>query len=120
MSIMNYINKYRKKFLIYQISKINLPNFEEDDLVRMHLLFTGRVQGVGFRVEALGIANKLDLSGWVKNKMNGQVEIEVEGSKEKIMYMIDYLTSINRAPVEDVEKTEIEVKNIEKDFEVVY
>lgn len=51
---------------------------------RAHLVFTGRVQGVGFRYAAEGIALEIGLGGWVKNLPNNQVEIVCEGSKEGI------------------------------------
>ena len=51
---------------------------------RAHIFFSGRVQGVGFRYTAEGIAHRLLLVGWVKNLHDGRVEVVCEGSKEKI------------------------------------
>lgn len=45
----------------------------------MHLLVSGRVQGVGFRATAADVADRLGLIGWVRNRPNGAVEIEAEG-----------------------------------------
>ena len=36
--------------------------------IRKHLIFSGRVQGVGFRYRAMNIAQMLGLTGWVKNR----------------------------------------------------
>jgi acylphosphatase len=42
----------------------------------------GRVQGVGFRWFAKELADSLKLSGWVRNRDDGSVELEVEGSTD--------------------------------------
>lgn len=55
----------------------------------------GRVQGVGFRHFARQKALELNLGGWVRNKMDGSVELEVEGIPETISTFIDYLKTGN-------------------------
>lgn len=57
---------------------------ENPILERVHLIVSGDVQGVLFRVKALGIANNLGLTGWVKNTLGGSVEIVAEGKKEAL------------------------------------
>ena len=49
--------------------------------IRKHLIFSGRVQGVGFRYRAMNIAQMLGLTGWVKNRWDGKVEMEVQGKR---------------------------------------
>jgi acylphosphatase len=51
----------------------------------------GNVQGVGFRNFAHRYAFLLSLKGFVKNLPNGQVEIEIEGDKEKINLFVEHL-----------------------------
>ncbi|MBN2581620.1 MAG: acylphosphatase [Planctomycetes bacterium] len=46
---------------------------------RVHVFLTGRVQGVGFRNFVAANANKLKLTGWVRNLNDGRVEAVVEG-----------------------------------------
>jgi acylphosphatase len=46
---------------------------------RIHLVATGRVQGVGFRWFVYTEARRLDLAGWVRNNPDGSVELEAEG-----------------------------------------
>lgn len=43
--------------------------------IRKHIVFYGRVQGVGFRYYAVNKANQLGLTGWVKNLPDGTVEM---------------------------------------------
>ena len=46
---------------------------------RWHIVFTGRVQHVGFRYTAYYIARELRLTGWVDNLPDGRVELEAQG-----------------------------------------
>ena len=56
--------------------------------MRLHYIFYGSVQGVGFRYQAYYMARKLGLSGWVKNLYDGTVEMEVQGKEELIDALI--------------------------------
>ena len=56
-------------------------------LARLHLLVSGRVQGVGFRFSAYDEAKELALAGWVRNLESGEVEIVVEGSRENLQML---------------------------------
>jgi len=48
---------------------------------RLHIIYAGRVQGVGFRYTALDAANKHKIKGWVKNLPDGGVEVVGEGDE---------------------------------------
>jgi acylphosphatase len=52
-----------------------------DELARVNILVLGKVQGVFFRASALEQAQRLNLSGWVKNLADGSVELMAEGSR---------------------------------------
>ena len=56
---------------------------------RAHILYSGTVQGVGFRFTAQEIAGSLGLSGWVRNCPDGTVEVVTEGEEEKIKAFLD-------------------------------
>ncbi len=51
---------------------------------QVHLVLSGRVQGVGFRYYALRAAQRLNLHGWVRNLSDGSVELEAEGPREAL------------------------------------
>lgn len=53
-------------------------------MVQAHIIFSGTVQGIGFRFTVQRYALSFDLKGWVKNLSSGSVEVLVEGPKEKI------------------------------------
>ena len=57
-------------------------------MIRLHYLFSGSVQGVGFRYHAYYMAGRLHLSGWVKNLSDGTVEMEVQGEESGIDALI--------------------------------
>lgn len=56
----------------------------QGDYVRVKVLISGRVQGVGFRSFAVRYANALMLAGWVKNLYDGRVEVVAEGERQKV------------------------------------
>ena len=53
-------------------------------MVRAHIIFSGTVQGVGFRFTVQRYALNLGLKGWVRNLPNGSVEVLIEGQKQRI------------------------------------
>jgi acylphosphatase len=52
--------------------------------VAKHIIFSGRVQGVGFRFTVFNIANRYELTGFVRNLSDGTVEMFAQGSTETI------------------------------------
>ena len=59
----------------------------QKERARLHLVISGRVQGVGFRFSAYDEAKDLALAGWVRNLPNGDVEIVAEGSRENLQML---------------------------------
>ena len=75
----------------------------------LRLRARGRVQRVGFRRYAQGVARELGLAGWVKNLPDGDVEIHVQGPPEKLEAFVKRLreapppTCLKELQVEEVE-----------------
>ena len=46
--------------------------------------YWGKVQGVGFRYTTLGVARNFKVTGYVKNLLDGQVELVAEGAPEEV------------------------------------
>ena len=57
--------------------------------VRIHCFVSGRVQGVSFRSFTVEKAEKLGLTGWVRNLDNGEVESVVEGEEEDVKKFLE-------------------------------
>jgi acylphosphatase len=62
---------------------------------RFRATVRGRVQGVGFRASAASEARRLRLTGWVRNQLDGTVEVEAEGADEAAA---SFLTWLRRGP----------------------
>ena len=52
--------------------------------VRLQVLFSGRVQGIGFRYTVKQTALGYEVTGWVKNLADGRVELLVEGERGEL------------------------------------
>ncbi len=62
---------------------------------RLHAIVEGTVQGVGFRFYALEAAEKLDLTGWVRNRWDDAVEVIAEGPRPALEKL---LAALQRGP----------------------
>ena len=49
-----------------------------------HLQISGRVQGVGFRYHMRRVANEFGITGWVRNRRDGSVEVMVSGAPDAV------------------------------------
>ena len=61
---------------------------------RVHVSFSGRVQGVGFRYTARALAQRYNVMGFVSNLADGRVELEAEGPLRQVRA---YLEELERA-----------------------
>jgi acylphosphatase len=57
-------------------------------MVRAGLVIRGRVQGVWFRGAMQEEARRLGVAGWVRNRVDGAVEAEVEGERAAVDALI--------------------------------
>ncbi len=64
---------------------------------RRRIVFSGRVQGVGFRATALALAQSHGLTGWVRNESDGSVMLEVQGEPAPVAaYLADLRRTMDR------------------------
>ena len=60
---------------------------------RLHVFWSGRVQGVGFRYTAEAAALELAVTGWVKNLPDGRVEAVCEGPERKLCLFLERIAA---------------------------
>lgn len=65
-------------------------------MIARQYLFSGRVQGVGFRYSTKQLAKGFDLTGWVKNLPDGRVELQLMGEEEELD---DFLAELHDSPL---------------------
>ena len=88
---------------------------------RAHLIITGRVQGVFFRVETRRAARQFGVTGWVRNKRDGSVEAVAEGTETDVQSLIQWChTGPPNARVDDVKISRQEYSGEFEQFEVRY
>ena len=54
----------------------------EGSAIRRHMVVTGRVQGVGYRYAVVMAARRIGAVGWVRNRYDGSVECEAQGTRD--------------------------------------
>jgi len=62
---------------------------EKLEITRFRIVYSGRVQGVGFRWQVKNVSKSFGVTGFVRNLSDGTVELWVEGEKAEAREMID-------------------------------
>lgn len=60
-------------------------------ITRLHAIVSGRVQGVNFRYYTAHEAQRLQVTGWVRNNADGTVEVTAEGPREQLEALLAFL-----------------------------
>ncbi|GFI25612.1 acylphosphatase [Lachnospiraceae bacterium] len=90
-----------------------------DRIIRKHFIFSGRVQGVGFRYRACYGARQRGLTGWVCNLGNGTVEMEAQGKEDEINALVWSLDQTRPIRIEGIESEEQPLKERETEFRML-
>ncbi len=86
---------------------------------RIHLTISGRVQGVYFRQSTRIKAEQLGVSGWVRNRANGTVELVAEGPIESLNMLAEWCKSgPEMAQVQSIERVDELAAGIPDGFDV--
>ena len=81
--------------------------------ITKHLIAHGRVQGVNYRESMRIRAQRLNVTGWVRNRTGGAVEAMLQGSPEDVSRMLEWC---RRGPP-SAHVTSLEVSEASGDFE---
>lgn len=80
--------------------------------LQARLIITGQVQGVGYRDWVVTTAQRLGLSGWVRNRRDGSVEALIVGDETAVGTMIDACRrgpTMARVDAVDVEPVDLDI-----------
>jgi acylphosphatase len=69
---------------------------------RLHIYYSGSVQGVGFRFVAESAAQSLGVTGWAKNLEDGRVEVACEGEGPALNKFLDKIKDVFGRYIRDV------------------
>ncbi len=90
-------------------------------IVRRRVIVSGRVQGVNFRAHTRSAAQRLGVTGWVRNRSDGSVEALVEGAPEVVQSLLVW---IKKGPpfsrVDSVKVTDEDPSGEFHDFQITF
>lgn len=89
------------------------------ETVRVRVCVTGIVQGVYFRASTQAEARRLGVTGWVRNRADGAVELEAQGSADAVDALVAWCRSgPPAARVSGIEVAPAQSIDGERSFEV--
>lgn len=88
----------------------------QTEMKRKRIIFTGWVQGVGFRYRARHAAELFSCTGWVKNEWDGSVTMEIQGTEENIDRVIMAIERGRYIRIENMDVKSIPVDETERGF----
>lgn len=99
---------------------VHIPDVPYTKPVRRRYCFSGLVQGVGFRYEAMMVAEQLKLTGWAQNQNDGTVVIEIEGGESHIAEFLRVMQAVPRFQITDIRAEDLPVSGTETTFHALY
>jgi acylphosphatase len=84
------------------------------DSVRVSVNISGRVQGVFFRASTVSQAQHLGLTGWVRNREDGSVELVVEGARAEVDQLLEWCR--RGPPGAQVKRVDVEWQSFQNEF----
>lgn len=90
---------------------------DEGDVIRKRIQFYGEVQGVGFRYRARHAATGCMVTGWVENKWDGSVLMEIQGTSRQINEVLRMINMGSFIRIERMDTKVIPIVENEKRFE---
>ena len=83
-------------------------------------IFTGRVQGVGFRFTAFNIAKRSEITGHVRNLPDGSVEMLAQGYPQDIKDCIDDIKETFQSSIRKITEDQTEFNNSVTEFNITF
>jgi len=89
-----------------------------EEIVRNEYVFSGSVQGVGFRYRAKYSADACGVTGWVKNEWDGTVLMEAQGSNRALTEMLKLIDNGHYIRIEDIRCHSLPLEEHEYGFHI--
>ncbi len=90
------------------------------DQIAKHIIFSGQVQGVGFRFTAFNMAHRHQLTGFVRNLPDGSVEMLAQGTAEAVDDCIRDIEEEFSGYIRETKTEEIPPNPQYKDFKITF
>ena len=87
-------------------------------MIRKHIVFSGQVQGVGFRWRAGQAARLYDCTGWCRNEWDGSVTMEIQGKEEAVDKVLESLENGRFIWIHQMDVTEVPSETGEYGFDI--
>ena len=85
---------------------------------QVHVYYSGRVQGIGFRFTAESLANEFGVTGWVKNLGGGKVELVAQAEEEVLLRFLDKIGKTFSQYIRDTEVDWLAPSGTFEDFSI--
>ncbi len=87
----------------------------QNEIIRVHMWVTGRVQGVGFRAHVEYHASQIGVTGWVRNVGYDSVETVAEGTRAQID---KFIVAVKQGPrASRVDDARVEYETVTGEFQ---
>lgn len=88
-------------------------------MVRRRMVFTGWVQGVGFRYRAKYAAERYGCTGWVRNEYDGSVTMELQGGELEITQVLKEIRGSRFLWIDNTETKPVPQIPDEREFRII-
>ena len=116
MSLHSRLRQIGVNYVMKEIEKVKIPEFQESVPCRIRVTFGGRVQKICFRLEMREIAMKINVTGFCKNLENGDVVAEVQGERDRVEFLVSHMSNIKRAKIKKQIVESLQLIDEENDF----
>jgi acylphosphatase len=88
-------------------------------MISLQVFYEGSVQGVGFRWSMRHIAKGFDVTGWVRNLLDGRVELQVNGEEKEVRAFLDAVAQSElRAHIRKQAENKLDKPDVGHGFEI--
>ena len=88
-------------------------------MISLQVFYEGRVQGVGFRWTVRHLAKGFELTGWIRNLIDGRVEMQVSGDDEEVRAFLDAIAKSElRSHIRKMTEHQLEAPTEARGFEI--